>query len=297
MILGQLFALLTAMCWAQNSVVYSMAGKRVGSSVVTHIRLWVALPAMLLINLLFTGSFLPQNLESGSILYLSISGFAGFCLADLFIFRAFVDIGHRETLVIMTMSPLFSAVISWFLLDEILSPLQITGILLTIAGVAWVVLVENRDPGNADKVKRKGVVFAVLGAFGQAIGMAFAKIGMGANVHPVSANLIRISAGLLGLVVFSILRGKLLEDFRRMRDRKALFLISCGSMIGPVLGILFTLYAFTMTPVGIVTTIMQTSPIILLPIDKFYFKKNIPVSAVAGTLVAVGGAVLLFIQS
>ena len=64
---------------------------------------------------------------------------------------------------------------------------------------------------------------------------------------------------------------------------------------GPVGGIISTLYALTMAPVGIVTTIMQISPIMLLPVDRFVFKKRIPVGAVFGTLMAVGGAMLLFL--
>ena len=298
-ILGQLFALVTAACWAQNSIVYSFAGRRVGSTTVTHIRLWIALPVVILLHLLFTGRVLPLDLTGKSYLYLSISGFAGFCLADLFIFKAFVDIGHRETLVIMTTSPIFSTIVSWIILGEVLSALQVTGIALTVAGVAWVVFVEGKNSAAkenhpADRKAALGVLFAFLGAFTQAIGLSLAKYGLGSEVHPISANVLRISAGLVGLVVFALIRGQLTNDFRKMRDRVALLQITTGALIGPVLGIIMTLYALTMAPVGVVTTIMQVSPIMLLPIDRFIFKKRIPPGAVLGTLIAVGGAMLLF---
>lgn len=299
-ILGQIFALLTAACWAHNSIVYAFAGKRVGSTTVTHIRLWLALPVMLLVHLAFTGMLLPMDLTKGSYVYLAISGFAGFCLADLLIFKAFVDIGHRETLVIMTTSPIFSTVLSWFFLQEVLTTLQLTGIMLTVAGVGWVLFSENRtaESGAHSETRRKaviGVLYALGGTIAQAVGMTLAKFGMGADVHPVSANLLRILAGLAGLVIFAALRGQLVKDFRRMKDTTALLQIGSGAVIGPVLGIILTLYALTMAPVGVVTTIMQTTPIMLLPIDKFAFKKSIPVGAVVGTFVAVGGAMLLFL--
>ncbi len=297
--LGQLFALLVAACWSQNSIVYAFAGRRVGSNTVTHFRLWIALPAIVLVHLAFTGSLVPLNLTSSAYIYLSISGLAGFCIADLCLFRAFLDLGPRETLVVLTLSPIFSAVGSWFLLSEVLAVTQITGIALTVAGVGWVLWAENRRHHTGKRADRRriitGSLFALTGSVSQAVGMILAKYGLEGDVHPVSANLIRICAGLAGLVIFAVLRGQFLADFRKMKDSRSLLLIGSGALIGPVLAIILTLYALTMAPVGVVTAIMQTSPIMLLPFDRWILKKNIPVGAVLGTFVAVGGTVLLFV--
>jgi drug/metabolite transporter (DMT)-like permease len=294
-IFGQLFALLTAMCWAQNSIVYSAAGKRVSSGTVTHIRLWIALPAILLVHLIATRGLIPVNMTSASAGYLAASGLIGFFIADLLIFRGFVDLGPRETLVILTLSPIFAALISWLTLAETLSVVQIAGIVGTTTGVMWVVWVERRAPEKQTRDYKTGVLFAFLGALAQAGGMVLSKQGLADGAHPISANVIRIGAGFAGLVVYSMVRGRLLIDFRKMRDRRALALIAAGALVGPVAGIIFTLYALTLAPVGIVTAIMQTSPILLLPVDRFVFKKKIPVSVIGGTLLAVAGTVLLFL--
>jgi drug/metabolite transporter (DMT)-like permease len=294
-LLGEFFALLTAACWAQNSIVYSFAGRRVGSPTVTHIRLWIALPAITIVHLAFTGMAIPHQVPPLSLSYLLASGFVGFFLADLFIFRAFVEVGPRETLVVLTLSPIFAAVISWFTLDERLAILQITGIALTIAGVIWLILAESKNPSRREKPKQTGVVFAFLGAFSQAVGMVLAKEGIVTGIHPISANFLRISAGFIGLVIFTLARGQFKQDFQKMGDRRALLLITSGALIGPVLGIILTLYALSMAPVGVVTTIMQTSPIMLLPVDRFVFKKHITVGALVATFLAICGAMLLFI--
>lgn len=294
-ILGQLFALFTALCWAQNSVVYSFAGKRVSSHTVTHIRLWVALPVMIIVHAVFTGSVIPRGLQPSSYIFLGASGFMGFCLADLFIFRAFVDLGPRETLVVLTLSPIFAAIISWAALGEVLFPMQILGICATVGGVSWVVLAESRGAGKRGRDNRLGVLFALAGALSQAVGMVLAKQGLDGGAHPVSANLLRMSAGFTGLVIYAALRRNLFKDFTKMKDGRAFLLISAGALVGPVLGIILTMYALTLAPVGIVTTIMQTSPIFLLPVDRFVFKKRIPWGALGGTVLAIGGAMLLFL--
>lgn len=311
LILGQVFALLTALCWAQNSLIYSHLGKKTGSDAVTHIRLWIALPVMLLVNFLFTGNVFPQNLPFNAFVYISISGFFGFFVADLFLFRAFVEIGAREALVVMTTSPVFSLLFSWFYLKETLSLVKIMGILIILGGVIWVIIEENSDAGpdrrhthrrahyNISAVIRsrtfRGILYALLGALTQAVGLIFAKKGMLDGVHPVSTNLIRIAAGLAGLFLYSAVRGKVSADFRSFRKADLFLLLLFAVLVGPVLGIILSLYALTWAPVGIVTTFMQVSPIMLLPVDIFILKKHVSVGAAAGTFLAVAGAVVLFL--
>jgi drug/metabolite transporter (DMT)-like permease len=294
-LVGRLLALVTSACWAHNSVVYGLAGRRVGSGAVTHIRLWIALPVMAIVHSVALGSPVPLSIAPGSWGYLAVSGFLGFFLADIFIFRAFVDLGHRETLVILTLSPLVAAIISRFVLGESLSPLQIFAMLVTIGGVAWVVTAEGRPEPGA-KGRTVGVVSAVLGAVAQAVGMVLAKRGMEVGaVPPLSANFIRLAAGLFGVTLFRLVVGQFVRDFTAMRDRKSLALIAQGALVGPVLGIIANLYALSLASVGVVTTIMQTSPILLLPVDRFVFRRRLPAGAYFGTIVAVVGAVLLFL--
>ncbi len=295
LLLGYLFAIITAACWTQNSIIYTYVGKRVGSSTVTHIRLWIAFPAAVIINLIFTGSLLPLNFSTLSYIFIGSSGFFGFFIADLFIFKAFQHLGARKTMVIMTLSPIFAAVISWIAFTEILSLIQISGVLITIAGVLVVILIESRK--SDEKSRPVWIIFALAGALTQAIGMVLAKAGLSEGIHPISANVVRIGSGLGGLTLFTLLQGEFITDFKKMEDKKSLYLLIAAALVGPVFGMLLALYAFSWAPVGIVTTLMQLTPIMLLPIDRFYLKKHIPTGAVWGTLVAVLGAGILFISN
>lgn len=295
LLLGYLFAIITAACWTQNSIIYTFVGKRVGSSTVTHIRLWIAFPAAIVIHLVFTGTLFPINFSVPSYLFIGSSGIFGFFIADLFIFKAFQHLGARKTMVIMTLSPIFSAVISWIVFTEILSIIQIIGILITIVGVIVVILVESNKTENQSRPI--WIIFALAGALTQAIGMVLAKAGLTEGIHPISANVVRIGSGLGGLAVFTLLRGHFFTDFKKMKDRRSLYLLIAAALAGPVFGMLLALYAFTWAPVGIVTTLMQLTPIMLIPIDKFYLKKHIPLGAVWGTMIAVAGAGLLFLAN
>lgn len=289
---GQLAAIGTAACWAQNSVVYSLAGQRVGSRAVTHIRLWIALPFILMINFLINGSFIPAAASLNAYLFLAASGVLGFWITDRCLFKAFVDIGPRETLVIMCLTPIISALMSWLFQNETLQAVQIIGIVTSVSGVAWVVASETRGKEKAKK-KRSGVVAALLGASLQAATMVLAKQGAPQGANAVSANAIRIMFGLIGISSFALLRRQARDDVRGMRDRIALAQITSGALIGPVLGMVMAIHAFKTIPMGVAMALIQMAPVLLLPFEMLYFRKRVPLQAVVGTLLAFLGAALL----
>ncbi len=300
LLIGQLLALATAFCWAQNSLIYSYVGKQVSSATTAHIRLWIAFPMILVVHMIFEGTLIPQHIPLQAYVLIGLSGLLGFFVADLFIFSGFVTLGARQTMVIMTTSPIVGAILSWVFYQETLRPIQIAGILLTLLGVVWVVVADGSNKGtNTPRSYAMGIMAAFGGAITQAMAMVLAKAGMTSyEVSPISANVIRISAGLVGLAVFALVRGGFARDFGRFQGKagqKALFLITLAAIVGPVLGIILNLQALTMAPVGVVTTLSQTTPIILIPLEIYFMKRPVSRSVVFGTLTAIAGTALLFI--
>jgi len=293
--LGQSLAVLTAACFAIVSSIWSYAGKKIGSSCVTHIRLWLSLPPIILVHFIFTGSFFPHHLDPYILMLFSFSGLLGFTIADLFIFRSLILLGVRETLVILTLSPIFGTIISWFALSEKLNHLQILGILITIGGVMWVIYEEGQNRSGTKKKQNLGIPFAMAGALAQALANILSKGALMYNVHPISGTYIRIIAGLLGLVAFSLIRKSFIADLKNMRFIKLTAILAAGAVIGPIFGVIVSMYALTLAPVGIVTALIQVSPILLLPFDFFVLKKKITWKVVAGTVIAISGAGILFI--
>lgn len=300
LILGQALALFTALCFAQNSLIYAHVGRIVSSSTTAHIRLWIALPAILLIHLIFLGTLFPVGVSLQSWIFMGLSGVLGFCIADLFIFSALVKIGARQTMVIMTTSPLFSTLFAFFIEKEVITYFQAFGMFVTLMGVALVILVDkNKKETTGNKNVELGVLFAFLGAITQALAMVLAKKGMGSSVHPISANVIRLFFGLVALVIFTLLRKSFFSDFKLFSNKselKVLLLIVAAALVGPVLGIILNLWALSIAPVGIVTTLSQMTPVLLLPLEKYVLKRYVSPLASVGTIIAVVGTVLLFIS-
>ena len=299
LIIGQLLGLLTAVCWAQNSLIYRHLGTKVGSDAVAHVRMWIALPAIIVLAFFTERTFFPTNLSAQTYLVLFASGAIGFFFTDMMLFYAYVWLGARESMVIMTLSPVATAIFSYFLFAERLRPIQILGILLTILGVITMVVGGMRIKGGADeeKQKAKGMIFAILASILQSVSFLLAKYALD-STGPVSTNLLRNVGGLLTFILYSFfIKRNARSHFAAFKNPKWLMLRFFAAMVGPVLGMSSQMKAFTLAPVGIVTTITQTTPILLLPIDKFVLKKKITTSSLLGTFVSIIGVGVLFLAA
>lgn len=110
---GELAALLTAFCWTISGISFEKAGKRVGSIAVNYVRLIFGFLFVSLYSLANRGLFFPVDATSHNWLWLSLSGFIGFFLGDLFLFQAYVEVGSRISMLIMASSPPITALIEF----------------------------------------------------------------------------------------------------------------------------------------------------------------------------------------
>ena len=156
-------------------------------------RLTFALIYLVIINLVLFREPLPFSAEGSRWLWLGFSGIIGLSLGDAFLFQALVSVGVRLGTLLLSLAPIFGSILAWLFFGEVLSILQITGILLALAGIAWVVLSHEEPPETPRGHTRRGVIFGVLAGLGQAVGLVLSKQGMFGNFSPFQANAIRIS--------------------------------------------------------------------------------------------------------
>lgn len=144
--LGEIASLLTAICWTLNAVAFESAGKKVGSLSVSYLRLFVALVLISVTGLFSRGLAFPTDATGHTWLWLTISGLIGFVLGDMFLFEAFVQIGSRISLLIMSAAPPLAALAGFILLGERLSYLNMVGMFVTMIGIGLVIL--SRKPAE-----------------------------------------------------------------------------------------------------------------------------------------------------
>jgi drug/metabolite transporter (DMT)-like permease len=294
-LLGELSALLTACLWSGSALVFASATTRVGSFQVNISRLIYAVVYLVLLILVLR---LDVHLSQGQILNLSISGIIGLALGDTFLFKAFQEIGARISMLIMSLAPAIAAVLAYLVLGEVLSAVGVLGIAITLSGISVVVL--DRSGGSIQKVSMTtpGIVYAVLAAVGQGGGLIFAKMAFQeGNVNGFVATTIRIVASLVLLLPVALMTKRYNNPLRIYSlDRRAFWLTALGSVLGPFLGITFSLIAIEYAKVGVAATIMATVPILMLPLVRFIYHEKLTGRAILGAFVAVAGVALLFLR-
>ena len=132
---GEIAALATACCWTVTGLAFEAAGRRVGSLSVNLIRL---VPAVLLLSAyswITRGIAFPVDASAHAWLWLSVSGLVGFTVGDLCLFRAFVLVGARVSMLLMAMVPPITTLFGLVIMGEVLSARELLGMALTVAGV------------------------------------------------------------------------------------------------------------------------------------------------------------------
>jgi len=292
---GESAALAVAVFWTITALAFESASKKVGSLPVNWIRLLVGFVFLSIFTLFYRGLPFPADAPPGAWLWLALSGMVGFVMGDLFLFRAFVLIGSRISMLIMALAPPMTALMGRIFLHEKMSRLSILGMGLTLLGIALVVL---DRPTHESLVKfthpATGIFLAFGGAVGQASGLILSKIGM-AQYDPFAATQIRILAGILGFSVILTVLKAWPRTLAAAKNGPAMAHLTAGAFFGPFLGVSFSLIAIQHTKTGIASTIMATVPVLIIPPAVIFLKEKITSREILGALVAVTGVAILFL--
>jgi drug/metabolite transporter (DMT)-like permease len=294
--IGETAGLLTSLLFAINAVVITRAGSQVGSVITNRTRVFFALIYLIILNIVVFHQPLPFQAGTSRWLWLALSGVIGLAIGDAFLFQAYLSIGPRLGMLLLSLSTIFSALEAWLFFGESLRLGQITGIALTLAGIIWVLL--EQSPGKLQRTHPSfvGISFGILAALGQATGLVFSKQGMLGDFSPISGNVIRMLAATIALWLMAALQkqaGKTVETLRA--NPSALGLLALAALIGPVAGVSLSLLAVQNTAVGVASVLTSLAPIFMLPFSRLLLKESLGWQAIAGTLLATVGVVILFL--
>ncbi|MCP3906330.1 MAG: DMT family transporter [Planctomycetes bacterium] len=305
--LGPIAGIVTSVLWTMTSIFFSVAGRRIGSTVVNATRIALAIILLALIHRFViseSGSWIPA-VQSKQLWLLALSGVIGLAIGDQCLFTAFVDIGPRLSNLLMTTAPVFAAVLSWVFLGEVLSLVAWIGMAITIGGIAWVILERGGQRSVPAPHRVRGVILAVAGGFCQAAGLMLSKAGMGhgwladeQHLDPQAATLVRMVFAGVGVLPILVIARSRFAPARRVarigRPATGFAFVVVGTMVGPVLGVWMSLVAADATDVGIAQTLLSLTPIFILPYAAFIEREHVSWRAIVGAVIAVIGVAVLF---
>jgi len=295
--IGALAALGTSVLWTLTYVQFTIAVRGIGPSRLNRLRLTIAIVLLLVVHAFVYGTPIPLDAGAARWGWLILSGVIGFAISDMMLFSALLHLGAHRTSLVMALIPVVSALLAWGLFGERLSAVRIAAACVTVVGIALVVSDRSGVRQEADATRRStaGILFA-LGAVGaQSLRYILSVQGMRGGFPVLSTNVIQILAATVAAWIPAFVSGAWRATFSPPFTRRAAATTIGGSVTGPFLGVTLSLVALAKAPVGIASTLMALSPVLLLPFSRFVLKERIGMRAVAGTALAVGGVATLFL--
>ncbi len=300
--LGELFGLLAAACWATGGVLFSRAPLPAWAINLTKNAIAGAALLATFVAIGVARGGVETAVDLGVLAWLVPSAYVGIVLGDTWYLRALKSVGPRKAMVIETLVPGFGLALGWFVLGELVPPLGLLGMTVTLAGVVMVVGDGPAAPArglDAVDSPTAGVVYAVLAALAQAIGAAWSKRGilrleeLGAADAPLEASVVRVvTAAVLGLAIAAAF-GRLRPLGALLRRPGVARWVIPSALIGTYLGIWLSMLAFRHTSIAVATTLNSTTPIFVLPIVALFLRQRVTRRGVLGAVVAVAGVVIL----
>lgn len=303
---GEAAALSTAVFWAFTSIFFAEAGRRVGSFHVNKLRLLFATCIYASILWVRSGSPLPTGLATDTVLWLCLSSLIGLVIGDSLLFEALACIGPRLTTLIYASSPIMATVVAWIFIDEKLGGWDLLGVAVTLSGIVWVVA-EQRGNGSVlgagaqqhTHPLRRGILFGLGGSFGQAAGLVTSKHALlhtSAPASPFEASFVRILFAAVVLLLVGLVQGRIPDTLKAARNRTAMLYTMGGTIVGPFLGIWMSLLAVSLIEAGVAATLNSMVPVLVIPLVIIFKKEKVSARAIIGSVVAVGGVALLFLN-
>lgn len=288
--IGQFAALLAASFWAVATLLYHRAGSHFSPLQMNLVKGVIATPLLFLVSLLLGTSL---QLSAGVVI-LALSGVIGITIGDSCHFAALRRLGPWHTMLLEYLAPPLAAFMAWAFLSDRLSIIEITGAVVTLSGVLFVVT--EKAPDNQPALSLSGILFGGGAALCQATGLVMAfSVLQTESIHAIDAAFVRLAAGsvLLAVVVGLSKRNAYAAIIRQFKSINPLPLLG-AIVFGTFLAIWLQQVSIANINPGLTQTLLSTAPLFLIPISLLKKQKITPRSVI-GACISLGGIGILFL--
>ncbi|MCS6959776.1 MAG: DMT family transporter [Pseudanabaenaceae cyanobacterium SKYGB_i_bin29] len=283
---GQLAALSAAFLWAAVSIYYTRLGKQLSPLV---LNLAKGIVALFLFAVTIVGrQESPPVVPWETWLFLALSGIAGIGIGDTAFFASLNAWGARRTLLMDSLSPGMTTVLSWLFLQEQLGTKHLLGIALAISGVA--IVVGDRSAGKVDQTDQlRGLGYGLLFVLAQAIGVILSRAALaGSAISPLWSTTTRLTAGVAVLLVWTVVQ----QSAKPKWDRETVGGVVVAAFFSTYLGIWLQQTALKFAPAPIAQSLSSMGPVFILLIG-WCLGETVNYRSWVGVACAVAGVVLL----
>ncbi|MEI7926353.1 MAG: DMT family transporter [Chloroflexota bacterium] len=294
--LGEIAALVSALCWAGTSVALARLGTKYGGAVLSGLRFLIASPFAIV--LFFATDAVNQVRHApwiaiGAVL---LSGVFNYLVGDTAYVRALPRVGLQR------MSPTATALwVALSTLGGVLILHEPAGLDLLVGGASVIVgtflvvsgqvrrLHDPDGPPRIGALPALGLLLLVAGSWATStLLIAGGRDGLG----PIAVNAIRIPAGGLMIATMALVttRGEVLKRLPEPRD---IPLVLAVGILGTALGSLAYVYAVAEAGAARAVILNSTSPLMVVPLSMVFLGERPTMRVGVGTVFCLAGTLIV----
>lgn len=288
--LGELYSLAAAVCWAMAVILLKKSGESLPPFALNLVKNLLCLFA-LGGTLLVMGPHTPPTMPPLLLVQTLVSGALGIAMADTLYFRALNAIGAARMGVIGTAYSPGVILLAAFFLGERLSPLQLGGVALTLAGIALVTYTRAANVIDA-AVLRQGALLGVASVLLMVAGVVLAKPALESQDF-LWVVFLRVAAGvalMLGIATTRREWKSLITACRAVRHWPA---VIGGSLMGSYIALLFWLAGYKYADASIAAVINELSAIFIIGLAAWLLRERITPRQLVGGGLALAGVLVV----
>jgi drug/metabolite transporter (DMT)-like permease len=311
---GELAGVFAALAWAGGSLLFERLGRgnHASAGAINAAKCTVGLAVLFAAGLAVNGSPLALSMAPPDLALLAASAVIGLAIGDTAFFGALREIGVSRSVLLLSTAPIFAVLIESAVRGAFPPGNDLAGIALTLAGLGVVLLGQGGgpppSPASSDSSAAsvisaaaarpgrlgKGVALGALAGLSQGVGSLLSRAATRGSVDPLSASWLRLSVGLLTLLVVGTATGQARGWVRQLKTPGLFGRIAAASLLGTVLGLFLSQVSLARSSSGgVASTLLATSPIFALPLSHLWGGERITPRAVAGVALAFSGIALL----
>ena len=288
--LGDIYAILTAICWSCGVICFDIAGRVLNSLQISLLKNIVGVLGFIGF-LLLQGDPFPLFAQHDYFV-LVVSGLIGVALGDLLFLASLRRIGSSLSAIISTSYSVSIFILAYIMYQEVISVFAYFGGVMVISGVIVGTREspENRTPRDI----YIGAFYGFLAHFFTAYSVLLLRPVM--ESHPVvPIALVRFSTG----IIFSVAAIVYLNGYSELRETMAkgfghVYLLA-GSFLGTFLSVIFWLSGYKYTLAGRAAIYNQLSTIFIIILAAIFLKEVMTKKKWAAVSLALGGAFIVSI--
>ncbi|WP_115935466.1 DMT family transporter [Aestuariispira insulae] len=295
MMIAIIGALGAALCWSFSSLISVYPAQILGAAAFNRLRM-VFVTLLLSAAVTVTGEW--DSLAGGMMVALILSGVIGIFIGDTALFTTLRRMGPRRTAILFAMNAPIATLLGFLFLNERLVPMALGGCVLVVAGVVLAIVYGKRKDQlhqweSIRGTLLAGILFGLLAATAQAVGLILSKPVLAQGADPVAASAVRVGVSAVGLMVLAQLP---LPQFKPQGEmsRKVFWFTLASGFFGMGVGMTLLMVALRHGDTGIVATLSATSPALMLPLIWIKTKERPAAGAWCGALAVAVGTGMIF---